>query len=340
MAITLPYSEVDGTVASGAQMQANLNVLLAAANLAFNKDGSTPPTNNIPMAGFNFTGLADAVGFTSAVTLNQLQLPTGSTLIGFNGSTVYATLSTIPSFTQYTTPQLALNAADSSGYSLSASGGTTTTAVSLDIKGKYFTLTGVPSRSKLQASAAMVNLIDGETPTEVASYAPFRISGIDLDGNSLATGAGISVRYRRDYIIENCLISNVPIGVKIKDGNSGILRNVRTSAVTIGLSSIGSNHQTLHDACSFNGASDVGIKVEANGTANDGSYGLSFVSCLAQSNARGIEVNYKTQVNWFGGYIGESNTGYAIDNKGGDFTMSGGVVFFDSAAGHYLVHPV
>jgi len=83
MAITLPYSEIDGTVASGAQMQANLNVLLAAANLAFNKDGSTPPTNNIPMAGFNFTGLADAVGFTSAVTLNQLQLSTGSSLIGF-----------------------------------------------------------------------------------------------------------------------------------------------------------------------------------------------------------------------------------------------------------------
>jgi len=82
MAITLPYSEIDGTVASGAQMQANLNVLLGAANLAFNKDGSTPPTNNIPMAGFNFTGLADAVGLTSAVTLNQLQLTTGAGLIG------------------------------------------------------------------------------------------------------------------------------------------------------------------------------------------------------------------------------------------------------------------
>ena len=90
MAITLPYPTIDGLVASGAQMQADLNVLLAAANLAFNKDGSTPPTANIPMAGFNFTGLADAVGLTSAVTLNQFKLSTivSAKLFGVVGDAV------------------------------------------------------------------------------------------------------------------------------------------------------------------------------------------------------------------------------------------------------------
>ena len=82
MPISLPYTEIDGTTASGAQMTANLNVLLQAANKALNIDGSSVVTANIGMGGFTFPGLTDAVALGSPTTLNQLAAATGAGIIG------------------------------------------------------------------------------------------------------------------------------------------------------------------------------------------------------------------------------------------------------------------
>ena len=96
MPISLPYTEIDGTTASGAQMTANLNVLLQAANKALNIDGSSVVTANIGMGGFTFTGLADAVALGSPVTMNQFPGKTGITIsltdYGVNVAAVNAAL--------------------------------------------------------------------------------------------------------------------------------------------------------------------------------------------------------------------------------------------------------
>jgi hypothetical protein len=291
-------------------------------------------------------------------TLAQLAASTGASLVGFLPSGTGAVARTMQSkerdiinardfgvVADGTTDdaaamQNAINAADSQGALLLLPGAVIKVNTMLNLVGKYVDIRGVANKTTLRAGAAIASILDCSETVGV-SYSPFSLRDMMLDGNSLVTNANFNLRYRRSYLIENIFSSNAPRGFRIKDGNTGILRNLRTSAVQYGLHSEGSNHQTHHDSCAFIGASNVGLLVEANGTAADGNHGLTFTGCLAQSGAgRAIELNFGTEIDWNGGYIGEAIGGYVIDNKGGVFTMRGGVAFFDYGAGTYLVHPV
>jgi hypothetical protein len=213
----------------------------------------------------------------------------------------------------------------------------------LKFAGCYITMQGVPKETCIKAGAAMDYILDVSEPTEVASYSPISISGIWLHGNGLVQNANLYLQYRRQYRLEDILTTDVPTGrgIRIKDGNSGTLKRVVTSSVHIGLHCEGSNHQTLHESCAFNAASDVGVLVEAAGSLPDGNVALTFLNCLIQSGSgQGIRLQPKTQIDWIGGYIGEALDGACIENRGGIFKMRGGVLFFGHTTSNHAVLPL
>ena len=72
MPASIPYPPTDGTLASGAQMNANLIALLAADNNSVLRDGTSPFTGNQSMGLNKLVSLANATLLGDAVNLGQL----------------------------------------------------------------------------------------------------------------------------------------------------------------------------------------------------------------------------------------------------------------------------
>ncbi len=286
------------------------------------------------------------------ITDTQLAASDGASLVGFSQSGTGAQTRTVESKSRdilsdgdFGTLQNLVDAAEAQGKAVLLRGGQFGLAASLDLQApsppstppKFVNVRGIAGRSILLATSSMVNVVD-VTETNEVSYSPLNLSGLQIDGGNLASGAGVSITKRRNYVLSDLLIRQTPTGVRLDRANSGVVRNVRTSAVDVGFHSVGSNHQTMHDSLARNSCADVGYKFEDAGLG-DGNHANCMVNCLSQDCDRNLEINYDTSVDMFCPYLGENGTGYVIDNKGGVANIHGGILFFDAAAGHYLVHP-
>lgn len=319
------------------------------SNRSYNFAPDADDTSGWPAGAYFFTpgdfsGARYAADFVSGlkVKLDTVALTTGALVRQGAQSVVYGSSTVDDGILQLGVTVDRIGSVESAISRVQATGAPLVAKSSLvpsayNIKTLNTAIEGVAGVTRLTASGSPSLLIDAEAPSEV-SYYPFRVSNMDLYGPGI-TDAAVGIQWRRNYVFENSFIAFAPVGVRVKDGNSGIFRNIRTAEVGIGFHSIGSNHQSTHDSCTFSGAKDVGLKVEAKGTGADGNHALTFLGCLSQDNVRCIESNDGTSMDWFGGYIGEASTSYVIDNKGGKFTMYGGIAFFDHSAGNFLVRP-
>lgn len=65
-----PY--VNGAVISEVTVNSEMDDIATALTGSLSRDGQSPPTNHLPMAGYKITGLGDGVSSQDAATVGQL----------------------------------------------------------------------------------------------------------------------------------------------------------------------------------------------------------------------------------------------------------------------------
>ena len=276
----------------------------------------------------------------------------GSKTVGFQNTNVYDYLNGSPviatslgvaadGVTDDTSAlQFAINTAHSLGKPLLLPGSTIKINSPISLLGKIVDIRGVANKTVIQAGAPMAKLVDVEETID-ASFSPFSISDLTLDGNSLVTDANLAIRYRHNTIVDNVFSINTVRAFKEKDSYLGRRRNIRTNSCQYGLHLIGSNHSSQWDGCSFNGASVTGLLIQALGTALDGNEALKFDGCdIEFGTGNGIDIAALCNASWNASYLGEVISGEIIVNRGGTFVVNDGAVFFGYTANSYACHPI
>lgn len=212
----------------------------------------------------------------------------------------------------------------------------------IDLRGRIVRIQGIAEKTKIKAGAAMARIFNAEEATE-QYRAPLSIRDLVLDANGNVTNANISIRYLREYRLDN-VVSIGAAGarcVRLRDANNGTLDRVRCEGGLIGLHSEGSNHATRHSGCSWLGATQTGVLIKNNGTLADGNNALLFSNCVGQSGTGDIyDVAASCSAEIVGCYTGEELTGYSFVNRGGGIRVIGGIVYFGSTATSYVARPI
>lgn len=210
----------------------------------------------------------------------------------------------------------------------------------LDLKGRYVDIRGSgASSTALVATAVMDRMLDIEEASDVI-VSPFFLSGLRIECNHKAA-KGIVVRYRHFTEMSGLYVLNATAAaIEEKDAWNNIRRNVVTHGSPIGLSLVGANHNSQWDKCSFATNTGVQLKIDNQGTANDGNMGLLFNACDVEfGSGKGITQASGCSSLFNACYIGE-NIDLPIIENAGHMIIHGGVAFWGYTTNSYLVRPL
>lgn len=179
---TLPAGNpvVTGTVISSTVQNNTMSDVATALTDCVTRDGQSPPTANVPMGGFQITGLANGTTRGAAVNAGQVQ-DGGLTTLGSVAGTDTITAASAPLITAYVAGQT---------FDFIAAGANTTNAVTLNINSlgaksvtEYGAIALAPGdiqagqSVRVRYDGTQFQVISGITPTASASFRNKLING-------------------------------------------------------------------------------------------------------------------------------------------------------------------
>lgn len=204
----------------------------------------------------------------------------------------------------------------------------------LDLRGQYITIRGAGyAKTKLLARGALTIMLDAgdgwddQEGTSDVIYSPLVLDGFTIDGNNSIVApvgtaeTGVRISHRHNSVFSNLVVQNCATGVLERDTWLSRRYNCRSESCGVGWHLLGSNHASIFEGCSFNGASHTHLLIDSQGTAIDGNQALTFQTCdvefsRAGSTARGVVIAEGALARFEGCYLGENVTGPILTNSG------------------------
>lgn len=211
--------------------------------------------------------------------------------------------------------------------------GTYRITVPLSLHGHNVLLAGEGMEvTTIVASASMVAVIDAFETNDVR-VSPFEVHNLTINGNHLAS-AGIKIRYRHLVKLGSVRVWNATAGLHAKDTWLSSFDNCLFEHCSNGAYLEGSNHRSLFQACSFQGNTGYQLKIEQQGTENDGNDALEFSNCDVEFGGVGGAGIYFDggSASFQACYIGEGMDKEIFRMKNGNVSITGGILFYGKTA--------
>lgn len=202
---------------------------------------------------------------------------------------------------------------------------------------------------EIRASVSRAIDLNETTDSAVTGARAGVLRGFTLDGNGVALGIGIDMRYRHQFEVRDVVVRGFTgaggVGWKQKDCYECTGTQVRTAANGTGHWLVGSNHSSVYTKCTSDTNSVCNLLIQTAGTIADGNKALNFVGCTYQTGpaAVGGNIDNMSDTTLFTGcYLGENNgAGCAtILNRVGLVTLVGGDFFYGNTATSWGVTPL
>lgn len=175
------------------------------------------------------------------------------------------------------------------------------------------------------------------------------LKGFTLEGNGVALGIGIDIRYRHQFVMQDLYVRGFTgaggVGIKQKDSYLCVKINVRTAANGTGDWFVGSNHASTNICCISDTNTVCNLLVQTNGTIPDGNKALSFDTCTYQTGPAvaggNIDISCDT-ADLKTCYVGENNGAgcAAILCRVGLVTLRGGDIFYGNTSTSWGITPL
>ena len=333
------YPAIAGDIIRASYFNAVINDLIAGLTNSVTRNGQSPPTSNLPMAGLKHTDVGDATAadqyasygqlLDAATTATFVQDATGAfaRTIGGKLQDVVSVLDFIPesehagirsgALTFDCAP--AINAALAAKQFVYMPAGTYRVDTPINLKaqaqagliGESYMLTSI------QAGASMTSIIDLYDTTDLyAGIAEYKIHDLNLNGNSLAT-YGMYIRYRHKIDARGVRVAGCSLAFWMADSWMCNFWDCYSHFnINGGFHLEGANHNSTYNQCHVTGA-NTGPAVYVGGAARvDGNSDISFNNLLIDAcdyTQIVVEMGPNSNVVTFnGGYMGE----YAANSRG------------------------